>query len=108
MHKNYRNKSDYKEGDIVYFVRVESGFAPYITLKKCIIIKIDPQSNDIKCDAIYDCITDDNLNSYKNWDIAYDWLARSYDEAIQEIVDYKKIDNKKKIEILFYQDTYRR
>lgn len=109
MYKSYRNKSDYKEGDIVYFTRVEDYIsAPYITLKKCIITKINPKSNDIKCDAIYDCITDDNLNSYKNWDIAYDWLARSYDEAIQEIVDYDKINNQRKIEILFYQDTYRR
>lgn len=65
-------------------------------------------SNDIMCDAIYDCITDDNLDSYKNWDIPYKRLARSYDEAIQEMVDYDEVDNKRKIEILFYQDTYRR
>lgn len=103
-----RNKSDYKEGNIVYFARIEDNIAPYITLKKCIIINVDPNSNDIMCDAIYDCITDDNLDSYKNWDIPYKRLARSYDEAIQEMADYDEVDNKRKIEILFYQDTYRR
>jgi len=107
MHKSNRNKSDYKEGDIVYFAKAEDyTFTPHIILKKCIITKIDLKRNDFKCDVIYDYITDDN--NYKDWDIAYDWLARSYDEAIQEIADYKKIDNRRKIEILFYQKIYRR
>jgi len=101
MYKSSRSKSDYKEGDIVYFARIEDNISPYITLKKCIIKEINPRTNDFKCDAIYDYIEDGNLSYYTDWYVAYDWLARSFDEAIQEIADYKKTDNRRKIKILF-------
>jgi len=104
MHRGYRNKSDYKEGDIVYFAQIDDFIgAPSITLKKCIITKINNESNDFKCDAIYDCIAHVNLNSYKDLDISYGWLARSYDEAIKEIADHK-MSNERKIRILFTQE----
>ena len=88
MHNPSRSKDDYQIGKSYYFVKISSGIPETFEFWKVRILREQPGSqNDFSC-GVREVYVGSTSTTWQHT-ISYSWLARDYNEAIDEIVNSK-------------------
>ena len=99
MHNDSRKKEDYDVDKVYYFVNVYSSLPREIEFLKVKTIRWTGP-NDLYCVTKAAYIGDPKqVKAFR--EISYNWLSKTYDEAINEIVDSDRMPDEDKIKVTF-------